>query len=206
MTLPLIRPALLGGVVLVVLTVISEYGAFEIVRYQTFTTEIFTEFQFDSAAAGALSIPLVALGLLALMAEELVPRRAVFATAPPRAVTRVRLGRLAVPATLSLALLVAVGVGVPVGTIVYWIEQSQRTTLPATATLGSALGTTATYSAWGAALAVGLARSRGDAGLPAAHRHAYRDRAQHLCDQGGAGRGGRAQPRVLRHPLRVRAI
>ena len=44
---------------LVVLTVISEYGAFEILRYQTFTTEIFTEFKFDPQAAGALSVPLV---------------------------------------------------------------------------------------------------------------------------------------------------
>ena len=50
-TLPLIRTAILGGCVLVVLTVISEYGAFEILRYQTFTTEIFTEFQFDARAA-----------------------------------------------------------------------------------------------------------------------------------------------------------
>ena len=65
-TLPLIRTAVLGGCVLVVLTVISEYGAFEILRYQTFTTEIFTEFQFDSQAAGALSVPLVLLGLLVL--------------------------------------------------------------------------------------------------------------------------------------------
>ena len=56
------RTAVLGGTVLVVLTVLSEYGAFEILRYQTFTTEIFTEFQFDSQAAGALSIPLVLLG------------------------------------------------------------------------------------------------------------------------------------------------
>ena len=62
-TLPLVRTAILGGCVLVVLTVISEYGAFEILGYQTFTTEIFTEFQFDARAAGALAIPLVLLGL-----------------------------------------------------------------------------------------------------------------------------------------------
>ncbi|MFZ1994319.1 MAG: ABC transporter permease subunit, partial [Solirubrobacteraceae bacterium] len=41
-TLPLVRTAILGGCVLVVLTIISEYGAFEILGYQTFTTEIFT--------------------------------------------------------------------------------------------------------------------------------------------------------------------
>ena len=34
-TLPLVRTAVLGGAILVVLTVISEYGAFEILGYQT---------------------------------------------------------------------------------------------------------------------------------------------------------------------------
>jgi iron(III) transport system permease protein len=156
-TLPLIRPALVGGAILVMLTVISEYGAFEILRYQTFTTEIFTEFQFDAAAAGALSIPLVALGLLALLAEQLVPRRAITTSAPRRTVRPARLGRMTVPALLGLGGLVALGVGVPIGTIVYWMASSQRTTLPAAATVASALGTTVTYSALGALVAVVLA-------------------------------------------------
>ena len=156
-TLPLVKLAVLGGVILVMLTVMSEYGAFEILRYQTFTTEIFTEFQFDAAAAGALSIPLVALGLLVLFAEQLVPRRAVATTAPRRRAEPVRLGRLMVPALLALGGLVALGVGVPVATIIYWMQSSQHTTLPATATVASALGSTVTYSAWGAAIAVVLA-------------------------------------------------
>jgi iron(III) transport system permease protein len=156
-TLPLIRTAVLGGCVLVVLTVISEYGAFEILRYQTFTTEIFTEFQFDSQAAGALSIPLVCLGLLALFVEGLVPRRTTARIAPRRTVTPARLGRMTIPTLLALGGLVALGVGVPLATIVYWILQSQHTTLPATATLASATWTTLSYSAWGAGIAVVLA-------------------------------------------------
>jgi iron(III) transport system permease protein len=153
-TFPLVRTAVLGGAILVVLTVISEYGAFEILGYQTFTTEIFTEFQFDAAAAGALSIPLVGLGLLALLAEQLVPRRAVATIAPRRRARPDRLGRMLVPALLALAALVALGVGVPVATTVYWMQSSQHTTLPATATVASALGSTVMYSAWGAAIAV----------------------------------------------------
>jgi iron(III) transport system permease protein len=153
-TLPLVRTAILGGCVLVVLTVISEYGAFEILRYQTFTTEIFTEFQFDSQAAGALAIPLVVLGLLALSIEGLVRRRPRAGLAARRAVTPVRLGRMRAPALLALATLVGVGVGVPVGTVVYWMAQSQHTTLPAAATLASATWTTISYSAWGALAAV----------------------------------------------------
>lgn len=156
-TLPLIRPAIFGGAILVVLTVISEYGAFEILGYQTFTTEIFTEFQFNAAAAVALSVPLIALGLLALLAEELVPRRALATMAPRRPVRHARLGPIVVPVLLALGALVALGVGVPVATIVYWMHSSQHTTLPATTTVASALGSTVTYSAWGAAIAVVLA-------------------------------------------------
>jgi iron(III) transport system permease protein len=58
---------------------------------------------------------------------------------------------------LALGGLALLGVGVPVGTILYWIAQSQHTTLPATATLATATWTTLTYSAWGAGVAVVLA-------------------------------------------------
>ncbi len=153
-TFPLVRLAVLGGAILVVLTVISEYGAFEILGYQTFTTEIFTEFQFDAASAVALSVPLVALGLLALLAEQLAPRRAVASSAPRQRATPVRLGPMAAPALFALVGLIVLGVGVPVATILYWMLASQHTTLPATATVASALGSTVTYSAWGAAVAV----------------------------------------------------
>jgi iron(III) transport system permease protein len=156
-TLPLIRTAVLGGCVLVVLTVISEYGAFEILRYQTFTTEIFTEFQFDSQAAGALSVPLVCLGLLVLAVDGVIPRRVATRTAPRRVAARARWGWSASPILLALGALVILGVGVPIGTLLYWMAQSQHTTLPAAATLAQATGTTLTYSALGAAIAVTLA-------------------------------------------------
>src|ERR1700727_1097287 len=83
-SLPLVRTAILGGCVRVVLTVISEFGAFEILGYQTFTTEIFTEFQFDPAAAAALAVPLVGLGLLVVLAEAALPRTARSSARPRR--------------------------------------------------------------------------------------------------------------------------
>jgi iron(III) transport system permease protein len=156
-TLPLVRTAVLGGCVLVVLTILSEYGAFEILRYQTFTTEIFTEFQFDPQAAGALSLPLVLLGLLLLGVDGLIPRRGVARDAARRAARPLRLGRGLVPTLLALAVLVGLGVGVPIGTVVYWMLQSQHSTLPAAATLGSATWTTVRYAAAGGAVAVLLA-------------------------------------------------
>ena len=156
-TLPMLRTAVLGGTVLVILTVLSEYGAFEILRYQTFTTEIFNEFQFDSQAAGALSIPLVLIGLLVLLIDGLVPRRVTSRTTPRRSLVRVSLGRATVPTVLGLVGLVLLATGVPIVTIVYWITSSQQTTLPASATLANATFTTLGYSAWGAGIAVLLA-------------------------------------------------
>jgi iron(III) transport system permease protein len=153
-TLPLVRTAVIGGCVLVILTVISEYGAFEILRYQTFTTEIFTEFQFDPQAAGALSMPLVLLGLLVLTIDGVMPRRLVSRTAPQRASRPARWRWTAVPTWAAIAALIGLGIGVPIGTLCYWMAQSQHTTLPAATTLAAATQATFTYSAWGATVAV----------------------------------------------------
>jgi iron(III) transport system permease protein len=156
-TLPLVRTAVLGGSVLVFLTVISEYGVFEILRFQTFTTEVFTEFQFDSQAAGALSVPLVCLGLLVLAVDGIIPRRTVTSAGPRRMNAPRRLRRATFPILGGLSGLVVLGVGVPIGTLIYWMAQSQQSTLPAAATLASATGATLSYSAMGALVAVVLA-------------------------------------------------
>ena len=67
-TLRQIRPAVLGGCLLVTLGLLAEYGAFEILQYQTFTVAIFTEFKlgFDTVAACVLALVLVALSVAAL--------------------------------------------------------------------------------------------------------------------------------------------
>ena len=71
MTLRQIWPAVLGGCLLVTLALLAEFGAFEIVQYQTFTVEIFTEFKlgFDTAAACVLSLVLVVLSVAVLGGE-----------------------------------------------------------------------------------------------------------------------------------------
>src|SRR5580692_5427606 len=64
------RTAIVGGCLLVALVLLAEYGAFEILGYQTFTTEIFTEFNgYSIAASCALSLVLVALSLLVVAGE-----------------------------------------------------------------------------------------------------------------------------------------
>jgi iron(III) transport system permease protein len=155
-TVPLIRTAALGGAVLVALTVISEYGAFEILRYQTFTTEIFTEFQFDPDSAGALSIPLVVLGLVVLGTDAVIPRHTTAKVRRRPPTPRRTTGGLP-PTVFALGALVLLAVGVPLGTLAYWMAHSRHTTLPAAATLSQATSATLGYSAGGAAISVLLA-------------------------------------------------
>ena len=79
-TLGQVRLAVVGGSLVVALVILAEYGAFEILRYQTFTTEIFTEYHnFRTATAAALSLVLVVLSLVVLGARA---RRAVGAGWP----------------------------------------------------------------------------------------------------------------------------
>jgi iron(III) transport system permease protein len=151
------RLALLGGCLLVALYLLAEYGAFEILRYQTFTTEIFAEFQvgFNTPAASALSLVLVVLGLVVLGGEAFLTRSGQSGRPQPRArvVTRARLGPATVPVVLAMVVLVALALGVPLWAIWHWMASSQRTTLPAAASLGSAAWHTALYSGCAAAVA-----------------------------------------------------
>ncbi|MFI9274480.1 ABC transporter permease [Kitasatospora sp. NPDC052896] len=159
-TLRQIRPALLGGCLVVALALLAEYGAFEILRFQTFTTEIFTEYLqgFDGPAACALSLVLVVLSLAVLLAEYAAGgggrvARQVAVRAPRRA----RPGRPALVAiSLALAALSAVALLLPVGTLAYWCVVGGSTTLPPASLLGAA-GQTALYAVSAAALTTLLA-------------------------------------------------
>jgi iron(III) transport system permease protein len=161
--LPQILPAVLGGSLLVSLGILAEYGAFEILRFQTFTTEIFTEFQlgFDTQAASALSLVLVLAGLLVLAGERWATRAAGRGAAGGQTagaavrtvgVRRYRLGRGRAPALAGLAALVGLGAGVPVSTVAYWLSQPTNSTLPPIPLTGAA-GHTLLFSAAAAALA-----------------------------------------------------
>jgi iron(III) transport system permease protein len=155
-TLRQIRPALFGGCLIVVLALLAEYGAFEIVGYQTFTTTIFTEFRVDQSAAAALSLILVLLGLVVVLGESGTGNsRRLNRGGPMAARQRVRRrpGRLLAPALAGLTGLVTLAVGVPVATLAYWITRAQHTTLPQTTSLLAATTHTAGYAGAAAALA-----------------------------------------------------
>jgi iron(III) transport system permease protein len=160
-TLRQVWPAVLGGCLLVTLGLLAEYGAFEIVQYQTFTVQIFTEFKlgFDAAAACGLSLVLVVLSIAALGGELALTGRGQGFRAGPgaaRLAGRVRLGRRRWPALATLAALAALALGVPIGSLVYWMTRGSSSTLPSTSILAAAAHT-AGYSAAAAAIATLLA-------------------------------------------------
>jgi len=155
-TLGQARGAIFGGCVLVALVILAEYGAFEILGYQTFTTEIFTEFDvsFNVPTACALSLVLVVLGVVVLGADaSLRGRGRVSRTGPlaQRVPRRHRLGRSTLPVLAAFAALVGLALGVPVGASVYWIFEGGTHAL-AGVSLFSAGWHTALYSGSAAAI------------------------------------------------------
>jgi iron(III) transport system permease protein len=159
-TLAECRVAIFGGSLIVALAVLSEYGAFEILRYRTFTTQIFTEYNvFNQPAAAALSLVLVLICLFVLLGETMARGRARTnrsTRSAARAIGRYRLGRATVPVLLGFAALVGLALGVPIGTLVYWMVRGSSSTLPPASIVGAAWHT-AFYSACAGALATALA-------------------------------------------------
>jgi len=148
-TLAQARGAILGGCLLVAMVLLAEYGAFEILGYQTFTTEIFTEFNvsFSIPAACALSLVLVLLSLLVLGGEGMLRGRGRVARGGPLAARLMpphRLGRATVPVLAGFAALTALALGVPVGASVYWMFEGGAHAIGGVSLVAAALHT-ATY-------------------------------------------------------------
>ena len=142
-TLPQLRLALLGGGLIIALHLLAEYGAFALLGFRTFTTEIYTEYQlgFDAASSAVLSLVLVALCLLLLGAESSLQGRTAPGSGKAAVRCRTRLGLRRIPALLSLGGLVALAMGVPIGALIYWLVVGSSTTLPPSSITGAAIST-----------------------------------------------------------------
>jgi len=79
-TLPLLRPAIVAGLSLVILYVVSDFGAVSLLRYQTFTYAVYQQItgRYDHAAAAVLSLLLVLGALIFLVAERWFRQRSRF--------------------------------------------------------------------------------------------------------------------------------
>ena len=162
-TLGQAKGAILGGCLLVALVLLAEYGAFEILGYQTFTTEIFSEFNgYSFAASCALSLVLVLLSMLVLAGEGMLRGRGRVSRSGPMA-QRVnppqQLGWARWPVLAASAALVLLALGLPVASTLYWMADGLPPALSggANVSLFDAAGHTALYSGSAAALATLMA-------------------------------------------------
>jgi len=126
--LPQLRPALLGGMLLVALNTLTEFGAFALLRFRTFTTEIYAVYRtsFDGADASLLATVLLGLCLVCLVAESRVRgqrRYARVARGARRVATPADLGRMRLPVLAGFVMLSFVTVAVPLCTLAFWTLQ-----------------------------------------------------------------------------------
>ena len=138
--LPQLRLPILGGSLLVGLHLLAEYGAFAMLRFDTFTTAILQQYRstFNGPAAASLASVLVLCCLLLLLVENAARGGARYArvgsgAARPR--WPMRLGRAGLPTALLLWALLILAVGVPLLSIARWLRA--RRALPSGPTTDS---------------------------------------------------------------------
>lgn len=125
--LPQLKLAISGGVLLTVLHLLAEYGLFALIRFDTFTTAIFDQFQstFNGPAANMLAGVLALTCLLFLLIDCLIRGKARYARLGSGAPQRPVLKPLSALMTLALTLfpltLVSLSLGVPLFSLIRWL-------------------------------------------------------------------------------------
>ena len=125
-TLPMLRPAIAAGALLVALYTLSDFGAVSLLRYETFTWAIYIQYEsaFDRSIAAGLSLVLVVLALGILTMESFSRgrsryyRSAAGASRPPGLV---RLGRWRCPALIFCGAVVLLSLILPMSILLFWV-------------------------------------------------------------------------------------
>jgi iron(III) transport system permease protein len=155
--LPQLWPVIAAGSLLVALFTISDFGAVSILRFRSFTSEIYIAYQssFDRVAAAALGAVLVVAMLALLFASSKVRgSRAVHRLGPGtlRPAPPYRLGRWRWPALAFCSLIVLVAFALPVGVLVYWASKGISTGSTSLNTIAALGGNSLLIAAWAAAI------------------------------------------------------
>ena len=123
--LPQLAPAIGAGAVLVALYALSDFGAVSIMRFNSFTRDIYIAYQsgFGRTEAAALGMVLVLIMfVLFAIHARIRGARALHRSSPgtQRPTAPVRLGRWRWPAVAFCATVVSVALVLPVSVLVYW--------------------------------------------------------------------------------------
>lgn len=122
--LPLLRPAIAAGLAVVVLHVLSDFGAVSMLRFQTFTLSIYLQMsgRFDYQAAAGLALVLVMLSLTFLVLERFFRSRQRYYSArssrqqPVRQATRLETSLI----WFWLGLITLLAFGLPLAWMLSW--------------------------------------------------------------------------------------
>ena len=164
-TLPLLRPSIAAGGLLVALYTLHDFGAVSLMRFNVFTQAIYLQYKgaFDRTPAAILSLMLIGIALIVLTLERRSRGRARYhrsGTGSRRPLPPVQLNRWR-GAAIALCVVVTVVAFVgPISVIVFWLLRGMAAGREAALPLGAAAGSVLA-SAGGAALAL-------VAGLPVA--------------------------------------
>ncbi|MDP2659687.1 MAG: iron ABC transporter permease [Dehalococcoidia bacterium] len=126
--LPQLKPATAAGALLVVLYTLSDFGAVSLLRFESFTYQIYLQYQgsFDRTLAAVFSLVLVCLTVVVLFSEGRARGRAAYyrstvgSIRPPRLVP---LGRWRWPALAFCGLTVTAALALPVLVLFFWLAQ-----------------------------------------------------------------------------------
>ncbi|OQA47629.1 MAG: Sulfate transport system permease protein CysW [Chloroflexi bacterium ADurb.Bin325] len=194
-TLPVLRPGLTAGALLVALDVLAEYGTVALLRYETFSTAIFIQLsgRYDRSAAAILSGVLIMLAIIVLWGELHIQGQARFTQTESnwRPAATVRLGRWRVPALLLVLGVVIASLLIPATMLVAWSIQALLNADTAAALFRSGtvgFGNFAWNSLWTALLAAGvtIALSLPVSQLATRHPGAFTRVLSRLCQVGYA--------------------
>jgi iron(III) transport system permease protein len=128
-TLPVLRPSVGAGALLVALYTLSDFGAVSLMQYGSLTRAVYLQYKslFDRSPAAVLALVLVVLTCLILVLEAFSRGRARYHRSAPgaaRTPARVALGRWRWPALAFCVGVVGVGLAVPLVVIGYWLERA----------------------------------------------------------------------------------
>ncbi len=161
--LPQVKPALLGGMLLVGLDALVEFDAFAAVKFQTFSTDVYAQYLTGISVSGAAVLSMVSIVLcIAMLGGEWKLRGGAQYTRVSQGARRppslYPLGGSAPGVLAGMGVVVAASLGVPLGTLVYWFTRSSHQGLAA-----AAAGTR--YLVPSTATSVGLAIASAAVGL-----------------------------------------
>jgi iron(III) transport system permease protein len=125
-TLPLLRPALVAGGLIVAMYALQDFSATTLMRFDAFTRVIFLQYRytFDRHRAATLALILVGLMLLILWLEYRVRSRSTYHSRSYRSVAPqplIPLGIWKIPALLFCLVVVSLGLLLPIGVTLFWL-------------------------------------------------------------------------------------